>query len=156
MYTEKVMEHFKNPKNMGEMDNPDATAKVGNPVCGDMMDVYLKVGERDGEKYVEDIKFKTFGCAAAISTSSISTEIVKGMSLEEAEKISQDKIAEKLGGLPKIKMHCSSLAASGIHEAIYQYRKKEGMEISEELEKKHQLAEKTLEKTEEVRSKFNA
>ncbi|MFP4116317.1 MAG: iron-sulfur cluster assembly scaffold protein [Candidatus Aenigmatarchaeota archaeon] len=151
MYTEEVMEHFKDPQNMGEMEDPDVEAKVGNPACGDMMEVYLKVGERSGEKYIEDIKFKTFGCAAAIATSSISTEIVKGQTLDEAEGLDEKKVAEELGGLPKIKMHCSNLAANGIHEAIYQYKKEKGMEISDDLERKHKTAQKTLEETEEMR-----
>ena len=151
MYTEEVMEHFKDPKNMGDMENPDVTAKVGNPACGDMMEVYLKVGEKDGEKYIEDIKFKTFGCAAAIATSSVSTEMIKGESLEEAQKLEEEDISDELGGLPKIKMHCSNLAANGIHEAIYKYKKEQGMDISDDLKEKHKIAQKTLEETEEMR-----
>ncbi len=153
MYTKEVMEHFKNPKNMGDMENPDATSRVGNPACGDMMETYIKVGEKDGEKYIEDIKFKTFGCAAAIATSSVTTELAMGKTLEEAENIEEEDIARELGGLPKIKMHCSNLSANGLHEAIYRYKKEEGMDISEELKKKHTIAQKTLEKTEEVRKK---
>ncbi len=151
MYTEKVMEHFKNPRNMGEIEDPDVTSKVGNPACGDMMNIYLRVGEKNNEKYIEDIKFKTFGCASAIATSSVTTELAMGKTLDEAEEIEEEDIAEELGGLPKIKMHCSNLSANGLHEAIYQYKKKEGMEISEDLERKHKIAQKTLEKTEEMR-----
>lgn len=151
MYTEEVMEHFKDPKNMGEMKDPDAKSKVGNPSCGDMMETFLRIGEKNGEKYIEDIKFKTFGCAAAIATSSVTTELAKGMTLQEAEKVEEEDIAEELGGLPKIKMHCSNLSANGLHEAIYQYKKEEGMEISEDLERKHGIAMKTLEETEEMR-----
>ncbi len=153
MYTKEVMEHFKNPRNMGDMEDPDAKSKVGNPACGDMMETYIKVGEKDGEKYIEDIKFKTFGCASAIATSSVTTELAMGKKLEEAEQIEKKDIAEELGGLPKIKMHCSNLSANGLHEAIYQYKKKERMEISEDLERKHEIAQKTLEKTEEMREK---
>ncbi|WGI16672.1 iron-sulfur cluster assembly scaffold protein [Methanonatronarchaeum sp. AMET-Sl] len=153
MYSDKVMEHFKNPKNMGEMENPDAVAKVGNPACGDLMRVYIKVGEKDGEKYLEDISFKTFGCAAAIATSSVTTELVKGKTLEEAIKLTRDEVAEELGGLPKVKMHCSNLAASGLHRAIYEYKKQTDMEISPELEKKYKASEAALEKTEEKMDK---
>ncbi|RZN62902.1 iron-sulfur cluster assembly scaffold protein [Methanonatronarchaeum sp. AMET6-2] len=149
MYSDKVMEHFKNPRNMGEMENPDAEAKVGNPACGDLMRIYLKVGEKEGEKIIEDISFKTFGCAAAIATSSVTTELVKGKKLDEAEKLTRDDVAEELGGLPKVKMHCSNLAASGLHRAIYEYKKKAGMEISDDLEKKYKASEAALEKTEE-------
>ncbi len=153
MYTKEVMEHFKNPSNMGEMKDPDVTSKVGNPACGDVMRIYLKVGKRDGEKYIKDIKFKTFGCASAIATSSVTTEMAMGKTLEEAESIEEKEISEELGGLPKIKMHCSSLSANGLHEAIYQYKKKEGLDISEDLKKKHKIAQKTLERTKEMRRK---
>jgi len=149
MYSDKVMEHFKNPKNMGEMENPDITAKVGNPACGDLMQVYLKIGEKNNEKYIEDISFKTFGCAAAIATSSVTTELVKGKTLKEAEKLTRDDVAEELGGLPKVKMHCSNLAANGVHRAIYEYKKKNNLKISQELEKKYKASEAALEKTEE-------
>ncbi|MFP4045579.1 MAG: iron-sulfur cluster assembly scaffold protein, partial [Candidatus Aenigmatarchaeota archaeon] len=148
MYSEKVMDHFKNPRNMGEMEDADVVVKVGNPTCGDMMKVYLKVAEKNDERYIEDIKFKTFGCAAAIATSSIITEMAKGKTLKEAEEIKDDDITEELGGLPKIKMHCSGLSSNGLHEAIYQYKKKERLEISEDLKKAHRIAEKTLEETE--------
>lgn len=139
---------------MGELEDADAVSKVGNPVCGDLMEVYLKVGERQGEKYIEDIKFQTFGCAAAVATASISSELVKGENLERAENLERDEVAEALEGLPPIKMHCSNLAASGVHEALYKYKKREEMEISEELEEKHKKAMKTLKKTEELRKEF--
>jgi len=153
-YTKKVMEHFRNPKNMGEIKDADAQALVGNPLCGDMMRVYIKVGEKKGKKIIKDIKFKTFGCVAAIATSSVTTEIAKGKTLEEAAKITNVKVAKKLGGLPPIKMHCSDLAASGLHEAIYQYKKSKGMKISSDLERKHKLAQATLKETEKVQQKF--
>ena len=119
-YTEKVMDHFRNPRNMGEIKNPDGFGKVGNPKCGDVMAVYIKVKD---EKII-DIKFKTFGCTAAIATSSILTEIVKGKTIEEALKITRDDVANELGGLPAVKMHCSNLAADALKEAIKDYRKK--------------------------------
>lgn len=117
-YSKKVIEHFTNPKNMGEMKNPDGVGKVGNPTCGDVMKVYIKVKNNK----IEDIKFETFGCAAAISSSSMTTEIVKGKILEEAEKITMKNVANELGGLPKIKMHCSGMAVQGLKKAIKDYR----------------------------------
>jgi len=120
MYTQKVMEHFRNPRNMGEMPDADGVGTVGNPVCGDLMTIYIKV--KDDK--LADIKFKTFGCGAAIATSSMITELAKGKTLEEALKITRGDVAESLGGLPPIKMHCSNLAADGLHAAIEDYLKK--------------------------------
>ncbi len=120
MYTEKVMEHFRNPRNMGEIPEADGTGTVGNPVCGDLMTIYIKVKDNK----IADIKFKTFGCGAAIATSSMITELAKGKTLEEALKITRGNVAESLGGLPPIKMHCSNLAADGLHAAIEDYLKK--------------------------------
>ena len=122
MYTEKVMEHFRNPRNMGEIPDADGTGTVGNPVCGDLMTIYIKVKDNK----IADIKFKTFGCGAAIATSSMITELAKGKTLEEALKITRGNVAESLGGLPPIKMHCSNLAADGLHAAIEDYLKKRG------------------------------
>ena len=119
-YTEKVLDHFRNPRNMGEIKNPDGFGKVGNPTCGDVMAIYIKVKD----ERIVDIKFKTFGCTAAIATSSILTEIVKGKTIEEALKITRDDVANELGGLPAIKMHCSNLAADALKEAIKDYRNK--------------------------------
>lgn len=124
MYSDKVMDHFKNPRNMGEMKNADAVGEVGNTTCGDLMYIYIKVKENKGKEYIEDIKFQTFGCGAAIATSSMITELAKGKSLEEAENITRKDVADALDGLPPIKMHCSNLAADGLHEAIKIYRKK--------------------------------
>ena len=121
MYSEKVMNHFRNPRNMGEIPDADGVGTVGNPVCGDMMTIYTKV--ENGR--IVDIKFKTFGCGAAIATSSIITELAKGRTLEEAMKITRADVADSLGGLPAIKMHCSNLAADGLHEAIKDCTKKE-------------------------------
>ncbi|MCM8833458.1 MAG: iron-sulfur cluster assembly scaffold protein, partial [Candidatus Omnitrophica bacterium] len=107
-YTEKVLEYFRNPKNMGRIENPDGVGKVGNPICGDVMWIYIKVGKNEnGEEIIEDIKFETFGCGAAIATSSVVTELAKGKTLKEAEKISNKDVVEFLGGLPPIKKHCS-------------------------------------------------
>ena len=125
MYSKKVMEHFFHPHNMGEIKNPDGVGKVGNPVCGDIIVIYIKVGKNDkGEKIIKDIKFKTMGCAAAIATSSMITELAKGKKLEDAERITRDKIADALEGLPPIKMHCSNLAANGLKKAIEDYKKR--------------------------------
>jgi len=117
LYSEKVMEHFKNPRNVGEMENPDGIGHVGNPVCGDIMELYIKV--KDG--IIVDVKFKTFGCGAAIATSSIVTEMVKGKRIEEALKISNKAVAEALDGLPAAKMHCSVLAEEALKSAIEDY-----------------------------------
>ena len=117
LYSEKVMEHFKNPRNVGEMENPDGVGHVGNPVCGDIMELYIKVD--DG--IIVDAKFKTFGCGAAIATSSMVTEMVKGNSIEEALKISNRTVAEALDGLPLVKMHCSALAEEALKSAIEDY-----------------------------------
>jgi len=117
LYSEKVMEHFKNPRNVGEIENPDGVGRVGNPVCGDIMELYIKVN--DG--IIVDAKFKTFGCGAAIASSSMVTEMVKGNSIEEALKISNKAVAEALDGLPPVKMHCSVLAEDALKAAIENY-----------------------------------
>jgi len=120
MYTELVMEHFMNPRNVGVIKDADGVARVGNPVCGDVMEMFIKV--KDGR--IVDIKFRTLGCGAAIATSSMATEMVKGKTLEEALKLSRKAVAEALGGLPPNKMHCSNLAAEAIHKAIQDYLRK--------------------------------
>jgi len=120
MYSQKVMEHFKNPRNMGEIPDADGVGTVGNPICGDMMKIFIKV--KDGR--LEDIKFKTFGCGAAIATSSMITELAKGKTIDEAMKITRADVADALEGLPPIKMHCSNLAADGLRAAIEDYLKK--------------------------------
>ena len=121
MYTEKVMEHFKNPRNMGEIPDADGVGTVGNPVCGDLMTFYIKVKDNR----IEDVKFKTYGCGAAIATSSMTTELAKGKTLEEAMKLTRASVADSLGGLPPVKMHCSNLAADALHAAIEDYQKKQ-------------------------------
>jgi len=124
-YSKKVMQMFMHPKNAGEIKNADGIGKVGNPVCGDIMWIYIKVSKnKKGDDIIEDIKFKTMGCAAAIATSSMITEIAKGKTLKEAMKITRQDVADELGGLPKIKMHCSNLAADALHKAIEDYRRK--------------------------------
>lgn len=120
MYNEKVMEHFKNPKNVGEIEDADGIGKVGNPVCGDVMCIYIKVKDNR----ITDIKFKTFGCVSAIATTSMLTELAKGKTLDEAKKITRDDVANSLGGLPTVKMHCSNLAADALKDAIRDYEEK--------------------------------
>ncbi len=122
MYSKKVMEHFERPHNMGEIKNADGIGKVGNPICGDVLYLYIKVKNNK----LADVKFKTMGCAAAIATSSITTDLAKGKTLEQAGKITRESVAKSLGGLPPIKMHCSNLAADGLREAIKDYLKKQG------------------------------
>ena len=119
-YTEQVMDHFMNPRNMGEMEDASGVGTVGNAKCGDIMRIYIKV-END---VITDVKFKTFGCGAAIATSSKATEIVKGMTLEEAEKVTNKMVMEALGGLPPVKVHCSVLAEEALHAAIQDYRER--------------------------------
>lgn len=120
MYSEKVMDHFANPRNSGEMENPDGVGTVGNPTCGDLMTIYIKVND----DVITDISFQTFGCGAAIATSSMITEIAIGKTLEEALKISRNDVAEELDGLPPVKMHCSNLAADALKAAIDNYYEK--------------------------------
>lgn len=120
MYSEKVMEHFRNPRNVGEIEDADGVGEVGNASCGDIMKIYLKVKD----DVIEDVKFQTFGCGSAIATSSMVTEMVMGKTLEEAENVSNKAVAEALDGLPPTKMHCSNLAADALHDAIRDYREK--------------------------------
>ena len=117
MYSDKVMDHFMKPRNVGEIANPDGVGEVGNPVCGDMMSFYIKVEDNR----LKDVKFKTFGCGAAIAVSSMVSEMAIGKTLEEAMALSNKDVAEELGGLPKNKMHCSNLGADALHKAIEDY-----------------------------------
>jgi len=121
MYTEKVMDHFQNPRNVGEIEDADGVGEVGNPTCGDMMTIYLKIKDN----IIKDIKFKTFGCGAAIATSSIITELALGKTVDEAYEISRNEVADALDGLPPVKMHCSNLAADALQAAINDYRTKQ-------------------------------
>lgn len=127
MYSQKVMDHFMHPRNVGRIDLANGVGEVGNTVCGDVMHIEIKVKDN----IIEDIKFNTFGCAAAIATSSMVTEMVKGKSLDEAEKITNRAVAEALDGLPEVKMHCSNLAADALHEAIKDYMNKQETTASE-------------------------
>jgi nitrogen fixation NifU-like protein len=121
VYTEKVMDHFENPRNVGEIENADGVGTVGNAVCGDIMKIYIKV---EDDKIV-DARFKTFGCGAAIATSSMTTEMVVGKTIDEALAITREQVADALGGLPPVKMHCSNLAADALHAAIKEYQCKQ-------------------------------
>ena len=122
VYNDKVMDHFRNPRNVGEVENPDGIGQAGNPVCGDIMELSIKV---EGD-VIKDVKFKTFGCGAAIATSSMVTELVKNKRIDEALTVSNKAVAEALGGLPPIKMHCSVLAEEALKAAIEDYRKRSG------------------------------
>ena len=129
-YSEKVLDHFRNPRNVGTLEGDDvAVGKVGNPTCGDIMEVYIKI---DGEK-ITDAKFRTFGCGSAIATTSMTTEMVVGMTLDEAMELTRSDVAEELDGLPPIKMHCSNLAADALHEAITNFRIGRGDIVGEEV-----------------------
>jgi len=132
IYSEKVMEHFMNPRNVGEIENPDGVGEEGNPVCGDMMTFYIKVDNN----HLSDVKFKTFGCGAAIAVSSIVSEMAMGKTLEEARKITPALVAEELEGLPKNKYHCSNLGAQALNKAIDDYLKKQGKQAKSKRRRK--------------------
>ncbi|MCE5322198.1 Fe-S cluster assembly scaffold protein NifU [bacterium] len=139
-YSNKVMEHFANPHNVGEIPDADGIGKVGNPVCGDIMNMYIKVKDN----VITDVKFKTFGCGAAIATSSMATDLIKGKTLDEALKLTNDAVAEALGGLPKIKMHCSVLAEQAVRRAIDDYLVKttgKGLELKADEDLHHEAVE---------------
>lgn len=127
MYSEKVMDHFSNPRNVGEIENADGVGQVGNAKCGDIMKVYLKI-END---VIVDVKFKTFGCGAAVATSSMATELIKGKTVDEAAKLTNKAVAEALDGLPPVKMHCSVLAEEAVAAALADYRSKKGQAAAE-------------------------
>lgn len=124
MYSEKVMDHFMNPRNVGEIPDANGVGEVGNPVCGDIMKIYLKIENNR----IQDVKFNTFGCGSAIASSSMATELIKGKTLEEAWELTNKAVAEALDGLPPIKMHCSVLAEDAVHKAINNYRVSVGLE----------------------------
>lgn len=124
IYTEKVMDHFRNPRNVGVIENADGVGEVGNAKCGDIMRVYLKIEDNK----IADVKFETFGCGSAIASSSMATELIKGATIEDAWKLSNQAVAEALNGLPPVKMHCSVLAEEAIHKAINDFRSKQGLE----------------------------
>ncbi len=133
MYNEKVMDYFTNPRNVGEIDSPDGVGEVGNPACGDIMKIFLRI-EKD---VIVDVKFKTFGCGAAIASSSMATELVKGKTLKEAWAISNKEVVNALEGLPPAKVHCSVLAEEGIHKAINDYLKKNNRDPFHETVHRH-------------------
>lgn len=126
MYTKKVMDHFSSPRNMGELENPSGVGTVGNAKCGDIMRMYLDI---DDDGIIRDVKFKTFGCGAAIATSSVATELVKGKSVTEALEVTNKAVVEALDGLPPVKVHCSLLAEQAIHSALWDYAEKNGIKI---------------------------
>lgn len=126
LYSNKVMDHFRNPRNVGELEDANGIGEVGNAKCGDIMKVYLKVEDN----IIKDVKFKTFGCGSAIASSSMATELIKGKTLEEAWQLSNKAVAEALDGLPPVKMHCSVLAEEAIHKAINDYRKNHGLDLN--------------------------
>lgn len=127
IYSDKVMDHFRNPRNVGEMENPSGVGEVGNPKCGDIMRVYLKVEDN----VIQDAKFMTFGCGSAIASSSMATELIKGKTIEEAWELTNKAVAEALDGLPPVKMHCSVLAEQAIKAALVDYAKKNNVSIPE-------------------------
>ena len=131
MYSEKVMDHFSNPRNVGEIADANAIGEVGNPQCGDIMKIYMKINEETN--IIEDVKFKTFGCGAAIATSSMATELVKGKSVEEALKMTNKAVVEALDGLPPVKLHCSVLAEEAVQSAIFNYYERRGITPPEGL-----------------------
>lgn len=135
MYSEKVQEHFKNPRNMGELDNASGVGTVGNAKCGDIMRIYLDI---DDNQIVRDVRFKTFGCGAAVATSSMATELIKGKSVQEALKITNRAVMEALDGLPPAKVHCSVLAEEAIQAALWDYAQKNGITIEGLEEPKHE------------------
>lgn len=126
MYSEIVMDHFRNPRNSGRMENPDGVGQVGNPKCGDIMKIYLKINKNE---IIEDVKFETFGCGSAIASSSIATEMIKGKSVHEAVELSNKAVVEALGGLPPVKIHCSVLAEQAVKSALYNYAQKNNKTI---------------------------
>jgi len=150
LYTKKVLQYFKHPKNMGVIKDADGIGRVGNKICGDLMQLYIKVKkDKKGRNIISDIKFQTFGCVAAISTSSMITTLAKGKTLEEALKVTKQDIVKSLGGLPAIKIHCSVLAADALSEAIFNYLLKNKLPIPKELQERHERIEKETKEIEE-------
>jgi len=146
MYTEKVMDHFQNPRNVGEIENASGVGTVGNAKCGDIMRIYLDIDEN---QIIQDVKFKTFGCGAAVATSSMATELVKGKSIYEALKVTNKAVMEALDGLPPVKVHCSLLAEEAIHAALWDYAEKHGIKIEGLSKPKSDIHEDEEEEEEE-------
>ena len=138
MYTEKVMDHFQNPRNVGEIENASGTGTVGNAKCGDIMRIYLDI---DDNQVIRDVKFKTFGCGAAVATSSMATEMVKGKTVQEAMAVTNKAVMEALDGLPPVKVHCSLLAEEAIHAALWDYAQKNEIEIEGLVQPKSDISE---------------
>ncbi len=138
MYSDKVMDHFNNPRNVGEIENASGVGTVGNPTCGDIMRIYLDI---DDDGIIQDVKFKTFGCGAAVATSSMATELVKGKSVQEAMEVTNKAVMEALDGLPPVKVHCSLLAEEAIHAALWDYAQKNGITIEGLEEPKENIEE---------------
>lgn len=150
-YSDQVIDHFYRPRNFGQIQNPDGVGEVGNISCGDVMKIYIKVGlDEEGEEMVEDIKFETFGCVAAIATSSMISELALGQKLTKAMEIKNEDIVDELGNLPLPKIHCSVLAAEALSEAIYNYLTKNKQAIPSKLEKRHQRIQKNQAAFQEV------
>ncbi len=155
MYTEKVIDHFREPHNRGKMENYSAIGKVGNIVCGDVMWLYIKVDKDEaGRDVIADISWETFGCTAAIATSSMVSDLGKGKTIEEAIAVTNQDVASELGGLPPVKMHCSALAADALNEAIYAYLVQEQRSIPEALKKRHAHIAKEMAQLEERYAAF--
>ncbi len=149
-YSKKVIETFRNPRNYGKIKNYDGLGKVGNLVCGDVMWLYIKVAKnKKGEEIISKISFETFGCIAALASSSITTEIAKGRTIKEALKLTKNEVLEELGGLPPIKIHCSVLVVDALNEAIYDYLSKNKKVIPKNLEERHKILKKERETIEE-------
>ena len=150
IYSKEIIKHFKNPKNVGKIKKPSGRGEAGNILCGDIMTLYLKIGEnKKGEKIIEDIKFETLGCIVAIANTSLLTTLVKGKTIKEALSFKKEDLIKKLGQpLPPFKIHCSILAVDALKEAIYDYYLKNKLEISEDLEKEHRRITKTKEELE--------
>ena len=146
MYSEKVMDHFSNPRNMGEIENPSGVGTVGNAKCGDIMRMYLDIDENG---VIKEAKFKTFGCGAAVATSSMATELVKGKTIQEALEVTNKAVMEALDGLPPVKVHCSLLAEEAIHAALWDYAQKNGIEIEGLKKPKSDIHEGEEEESEE-------
>jgi len=158
IYSKEIIKHFKNPKNVGKIKKPSGWGQAGNIVCGDIMTIYLKIGEnKKGEKIIEDVKFETLGCVVAIANTSLLTTMVKGKKLEDVLKIKKDDLIKRLGQpLPPFKIHCSVLAVDALKEAIYDYYLKNKLEISADLEKEHRRITKTKEELEKRYKGFQA
>lgn len=157
LYSKTIIEHFKKPRNVGKIKNPSGVGEAGNLLCGDLMKIYLKVGKnKEGEDFIEDIKFETLGCIVAIANTSLLTTLVKGKTIKEALKIKKEDLIKRLGQpLSPFKIHCSVLAVDALKEAIYDYYKKKGIKIPEELEKDHQRIVKVKTQIEQKYKKFS-